>query len=80
MRTVTTPDADLRRDPTPATEPAARNLRDDRGSQAMEYALMGGVGAAACGGLGWLFQSEIFQQFLASLVDTLGSWFQGLLG
>jgi len=47
-------------------------LRQERGSQTAEYAMIGGVGAAACGTLIALLRNR---EFLGGLVDAV---FDGL--
>lgn len=57
-------------------------LREDpeQGAQAAEYAMLGGVSAAACGGLIYVLrESRILEQVATSIFDlitrTVGSWF-----
>lgn len=55
-------------------------LHDETGAQAAEYAMLGGVSAAACGGLIIVFNtSDLLGSLVGSIVDTLagvvGSWF-----
>lgn len=56
-------------------------LRDDpeRGAQAAEYAMLGGVSAAACGGLIYLLQEDgvlrpVVEGVIDLLVRAIGSW------
>lgn len=58
----------------------AARLHDETGAQAAEYAMLGGVSAAACGGLIVVFNtSDVLGSFVGTIVDTLagvvGSWF-----
>ena len=60
----------------------ARRLRDDgeEGSQVVEYALIGGVGAAICGGIVALFaRTNLLETLLSAvirvLVNAVRSWF-----
>lgn len=53
---------------------------DDQGAQAAEYAMLGGVSAAACGGLvAILSNTQILEKLVKAVVDTLvsavGRWF-----
>ncbi|CAN5882622.1 MAG: hypothetical protein H0V93_00010 [Euzebyales bacterium] len=63
-------------------ESRARALRDDgeRGSQAAEYAMVGGVGAAACGTIAWVLKEhpELLQKLLETVFGTVSSWFKSL--
>ena len=58
----------------------AQALRDDgeRGAQAAEYAMLGGVSAAACGTLVIVFNNS--EGRLGGLVDTILSWLGGVVG
>jgi len=63
-------------------EQRVARLRDDgeAGSQVAEYALIGGVGAAACGGIvKVLKETGLLQDLLSAVVSTLTrtlrSWF-----
>lgn len=65
-----------------AAQRRARTLRDDgdRGSQTAEYAMVGGVGAAAAGALiACVTKPEIWQPVLKAIFDALRravrSWF-----
>ena len=60
----------------------AETLRADgeRGAQAAEYAMLGGVSAAACGGLiAILSRTEILEKLVnavvGALVNVVGRWF-----
>lgn len=69
------------RRPRAMLEGALRRLHDeDLGAEAMEYALLGGAGAAACGGLAAFWQSEAFRAFLGSLVTRVGDLLFSFLG
>lgn len=57
----------------------AMSAREDRGAQAMEYALLGGVSVAGCSALAFLFDNEQFQQFLGTVLGTLGDWITSVL-
>jgi hypothetical protein len=65
-----------------ALESRAHTLRDDgeRGSQAAEYAMVGGVGAAACGTIAWVLKEhpELLQKLLETVFGTVSSWFKSL--
>lgn len=55
-------------------------LRDETGAQAAEYAMLGGVSAAACGALVYLLkETDALDAVVSTVVDTLtktiGSWF-----
>jgi Flp pilus assembly pilin Flp len=59
-----------------------RRLRDDAeaGAQAAEYAMLGGVSAAACGTLIWWFkQPATLERVVTGIIDGLsrviGGWF-----
>jgi Flp pilus assembly pilin Flp len=63
-----------------ARTPARADLRDERGAQAAEYAMLGGVSAAACGALVTILSrtdiiEEVVTAVVDSLVDVVGSWF-----
>ena len=62
-----------------AAERRATALRDDgeRGAQAAEYAMLGGVSAAACGTLVVVLNNE---GRLGGFVDTILSWLGGVVG
>lgn len=62
----------------PARPPG--RLADDTGAQAMEYAMLSGAAAAACGGIGILLRSEAFQDFLREILGSLGTWITGFIG
>ncbi len=52
----------------------------ERGSQAAEYAMVGGVGAAACAGLVTILKDgEVLKKIVTALVKTvvtlIGEWF-----
>ncbi len=70
----------IRRGPLDAVRRRLRGAPTDRGAQAMEYALLGGVSVAGCSALAWLFGSEPFQSFLTDILGTIGSWFSGVVG
>jgi Flp pilus assembly pilin Flp len=55
-------------------------LHDETGAQAAEYAMLGGVSAAACGGLVVVFNtSDLIPALASTVMDILstfmGSWF-----
>ena len=77
MRTISTT---IRRGPLDAVRRRLRGAPTDRGAQAMEYALLGGVSVAGCTALSVLFGSEPFQDFLGNILGTIGSWFAGVVG
>lgn len=58
---------------------AAATLRDDRGAQAMEYAMVGGVGVFACSLLTLLLASDRFKGFLDSIIGGAIDWLGGIL-
>ncbi|HUH06874.1 MAG TPA: hypothetical protein VML96_03605 [Egibacteraceae bacterium] len=52
----------------------------ERGAQAAEYAMLGGVSAAACGGLIWaLRETDALERVVSTVVNvltkTIASWF-----
>lgn len=61
-----------------AAERRVRALRDDgeRGAQAVEYAMLGGVSAAACGTLVVVLKDE---NRLGGLVETILGWLGDLV-
>lgn len=69
-------------DLTGTARPAATVLRrlheEELGAEAMEYALLGGAGAAACAGLASMFGGQAFQAFLQSLLSGFGDAVLGL--
>lgn len=55
-------------------------LQDDTGAQAAEYAMLGGVSAAACSGLVLLLRNRetlgtVVEAVTSSLARFVGSWF-----
>ena len=64
-----------------AAERRARQLRDDgeRGAQAAEYAMLGGVGAAACGTIVIVIESQ-GQGWIGELLGAAFNFAQGLFG
>lgn len=56
------------------------NLSDEEGAQAVEYAMVGGLGAGLIGLL-WTIISRtglvdrIVQELLSAVVELIGSWF-----
>lgn len=53
---------------------------DERGAQAAEYAMLGGVSAAACGGLIAILSDsgilkKLVQAVVSALINAVGSWF-----
>lgn len=74
--------ADLRNGIIDRAERRLDRLRDDgeAGAQVAEYAMLGGVSAAACGGLVALFKNKDFlEQVLTTVVSaltrTIKTWF-----
>ncbi len=59
----------------------ARSVDDERGSQTAEYAMVGGVGAAACATAVTIVREEggvldrVFETVLNAAVSAIGSWF-----
>lgn len=52
----------------------------ERGAQAAEYAMLGGVSAAACGGLVWLFRDDgilrpLVDGILKTMLERVQNWF-----
>lgn len=64
-----------------AAERRARQLRDDgeKGAQAAEYAMLGGVGAAACGTVVIVIESQ-GQGWIGELLGAAFTFAQGLFG
>lgn len=62
-----------------AAERAAQLQADsERGAQAAEYAMLGGVSAAACGGLvAILSRTDILERLVSTVVGTLVDVVQG---
>lgn len=63
-----------------AAERRVRRLRDDGGAQVAEYAMLGGVSAAACGAIIVVLKQEsTFQKFVDGvfgvLLRAVRSWF-----
>ena len=63
-----------------AVQQRAAGLADERGAQAAEYAMLGGVSAAACGGLIAILSNtnileKLVKAVVSSLVNVVGSWF-----
>ncbi|GEM_PF-5764791 len=63
-----------------ALERLGPRLRDDTGAQAAEYAMLGGVSAAACSALMVLLRnkdtlSRVIEAVLTALGKFIGSWF-----
>lgn len=55
-----------------------RLAADETGAQAAEYAMLGGVSAAACGGLVLVFQtSDILSSLVDTVIGTLGNLLTG---
>lgn len=59
---------------------AAVRLNDETGAQAAEYAMLGGVSAAACGGLVTLLKgTDLLESIVSAVVETvvgfIASWF-----
>lgn len=51
---------------------------DERGSQAAEYAMVGGVGAAACAGLVTILKNgDILERLVKALVGALVTFLKG---
>ncbi|MPZ86680.1 MAG: hypothetical protein GEU81_01140 [Nitriliruptorales bacterium] len=74
--------ADLRQRVLDGAAQRLDRLRDDgeTGAQAAEYAMLGGVSAAACGGLVALFKnSDVLEQVVSSVItaltNTINTWF-----
>lgn len=58
----------------------ALRLDDELGAQAAEYAMLGGVSAAACGGLVAILSNtaileKLVKAVVSALVDSVGQWF-----
>ena len=64
-----------------AAERRARQLRDDgeKGAQAAEYAMLGGVGAAACGTVVIVIESQ-GQGWIGDLLGQAFDFAQGFFG
>lgn len=65
-------------------EPALARLHDDdRGAQAMEYAMLGGAGVASVSVLTWILNQDWFresiEQFIGGLFTSLGERVMDLL-
>ena len=57
---------------------AALRARSERGAQAAEYAMLGGVSAAACTGLVALFKNrETLRVLVDAVIGTLGRVIEG---
>jgi Flp pilus assembly pilin Flp len=57
---------------------AALRARSERGAQAAEYAMLGGVSAAACTGLVALFKNrDTLRALVDTVVGTLGRVIEG---
>lgn len=85
MSTITTTavdEVDLL-DDAPDQPPLARLHDDDRGAQAMEYAMLGGAGVASVSVLTWILNQDWFresiEQFIGGLFTSLGERVMDLL-
>lgn len=67
------------RNPLTAVRSRLAGAGDDRGAQAMEYALLGGVSVAGCSALAAVIGSEPFQRFLGDVLGTLSGWISSVL-
>lgn len=74
--------SDLREGVLTAAEQRLARLRDggERGAQAAEYAMLGGVSAAACGALVALLKNDdflrrILEAIVSGLLKTMKGWF-----
>lgn len=74
--------SDVQQRTVEALERRAEPLRayPERGAQAAEYAMVGGIGAAACGGVAYLLKEhpDLLEGLLTTTLDTVGSWFSNI--